>query len=49
MQELETRLRAKGCLKYYLLVTRDNQQAIDFYCQLGWEVMDLHVMGKVIE
>ncbi len=48
MQELETRLRAKGCLKYYLLVTPDNTEAIDFYGQLGWERMELNVMGKVI-
>ncbi len=49
MIELESRLRAKGCLKYYLLVTPDNQEARDFYSELGWEHMDLHVMGKVIE
>ena len=49
MAELESRLRVKGCLKYYLLVTRDNQEAHDFYSELGWERMDLQVMGKVIE
>ena len=49
MAELESRLRAKGCLKYYLLVKPDNQEAHDFYGELGWEQMDLHVMGKVIE
>ena len=48
LQELEARLRAKGCIKYYLLVTVDNSQAIAFYEHLGMEVMDLHVMGKVI-
>jgi ribosomal protein S18 acetylase RimI-like enzyme len=48
MDELESRLRAKGCLKYYLLVTRDNLQAVAFYEQLGWEMMPLSVMGKVI-
>ena len=49
MAELESRLRAKGCLKYYLLVTRDNHEAQEFYGELGWERMDLLVMGKVIE
>jgi len=48
MAELESRLRAKGCLKYYLLVTADNQAAQGFYDQLGWERMGLDVMGKVI-
>ncbi len=48
MQELETRLRDKGCIKYYLLVTKDNPEAVDFYEHMGVEVMDLHVMGKAI-
>lgn len=46
MSELEDRLRAKGCLKCYLLVTRDNPHALDFYQASGWEIMDLHIMGK---
>lgn len=48
MQELETRLRAKGCIKYYLLVTKDNPQAVEFYEHMGVEVMDLTIMGKAI-
>ncbi|HET7010020.1 MAG TPA: GNAT family N-acetyltransferase, partial [Anaerolineales bacterium] len=48
MQELEGRLRAKGCLKYYLLVTPDNPDAVDFYRHLGWSVMDMTLMGKEI-
>jgi len=48
MQTLEDRLRALGCYKYYLLVTMDNQAAIDFYERLGCERMDLYVMGKVL-
>jgi ribosomal protein S18 acetylase RimI-like enzyme len=46
MRELEARLIAKGCLKCYLLVTRDNSQVLDFYRALGWDIMDLHLMGK---
>jgi ribosomal protein S18 acetylase RimI-like enzyme len=49
MTELEARLRAKGCLKYYLLVTHDNQGALDFYQQFGCDRMGLYVLGKVIE
>ena len=49
MGELELRLRRKGCLKYYLLVTRDNQDAVAFYQRLGCEVMDLLVLRKVIK
>ncbi len=48
MEELEGRLCRKGCLKSYLLVTKDNQNAVDFYKHLGWEIMDLHLMGKVL-
>jgi ribosomal protein S18 acetylase RimI-like enzyme len=48
MAELERRLQAKGCLKYYLLATKDNPEAVEFYERRGWEVMDLILMGKVI-
>jgi ribosomal protein S18 acetylase RimI-like enzyme len=45
--ELEKRLRAKGCLRYYLLVTRDNHEAIDFYKNRGWQPMnDLFAFAK---
>jgi ribosomal protein S18 acetylase RimI-like enzyme len=46
MQRLEERLRLKGCIRYYLLVTKDNLQAIHFYEQRGWEKMDLYAYGK---
>ncbi len=49
MQELEHRLAAKGCLKAYLLVTKDNPQALEFYRALGWDIMDLHLMGKELQ
>lgn len=48
MTELERRLKAKGCLKCYLLVTRDNPEALAFYDRLGWEAMDLHILGKIL-
>lgn len=49
MNELEQRLKHKGCIKYYLLVTRDNQDAIRFYEKHGWERMELYTYGKDLE
>lgn len=49
MEQIEDRLRDKGCLKYYLLVTKDNRDTIGFYQSLGCEVMELYIMGKVIQ
>jgi ribosomal protein S18 acetylase RimI-like enzyme len=49
MAEMEARLKAKGCLKMYLLVTKDNPEALQFYRRLGWDVMDMHLMGKELE
>jgi molybdenum cofactor synthesis domain-containing protein len=40
MNEVESRLRAKGCLKCYLLVTLDNIEVADYYMQRGWQQMD---------
>ena len=48
MAELEGRLKEKGCLKSYLLVTKDNGDVVAFYRALGWEVMDMYLMGKVL-
>ena len=48
MQEIEQRLKAKGCLKCYLLVTESGKDVIEFYRQIGWEVMPVTIMGKVL-
>ena len=40
MDELERRLKAKGCLKCYLMVTVENDHAMRFYERRGWESMD---------
>ncbi len=48
MNELESRLKAKGCYKYYLLVTPDNLGVMVFYRRMGWEEMPVKMMGKVI-
>jgi len=40
MDEVERRLKAKGCLKCYLLVTVDNEKAMRFYEAREWERME---------
>ena len=49
MDELEGRLRSKGCIRYYMLVTQDNLDAICFYEDRGWKRMALHAYGKNID
>jgi len=47
MDVVEARLRAKGCLKCYLLVTTDNPEAEGYYQHRGWQPMDtIHLFGK---
>ena len=47
---LEARLKAKGCIRYYLLVTKDNEEAIRFYQARGWENMDdLYAFAKDLD
>ncbi len=46
MEELENRLRAKGCIRVYLLVTRDNIEARQYYEKRGWECMDILTYAK---
>jgi ribosomal protein S18 acetylase RimI-like enzyme len=49
MDELERRLRQKGCIRYYLLVTTDNDDAIHFYEKRDWKRMDLYAYAKDLE
>ena len=49
MDELESRLRQKGCLRCYMLVTRDNEVAIAYYGRRGWERMELYTYAKNIQ
>ena len=47
LAEVEKRLRAKGCLKCYLLVLVDNVEAAVFYEHHGWQHMSQDiVLGK---
>ena len=49
MDEVESRLRAKGCLKCYLLVMQGNDEAAHFYEQRGWnEMKTVRLFGKEI-
>jgi ribosomal protein S18 acetylase RimI-like enzyme len=51
MAELERRLRARGCLKCYLLLVRGNTEAEEFYRRQGWEDMsgNIMLMGKELQ
>ena len=50
MDEVESRLRTKGCLKCYLLVTVDNFEVEDYYLQRGWQKMDqVRIFGKELQ
>ena len=50
MEDIESRLRAKGCLKSYLLVAEDNYEVDDFYKKHGWKHMDtVHLFGKELQ
>jgi len=40
LEEIEERLRSKGCLKCYLMVTPDNSEVESFYEKRGWHFMD---------
>ncbi len=40
MDEVEARLRSKGCIRCYLLVTPDNPEAMQYYERRGWQRMD---------
>jgi ribosomal protein S18 acetylase RimI-like enzyme len=46
MQEVESRLAQKGCIKAYLLVTLENEEVIPFYEKRGWNEMPMHLFGK---
>jgi ribosomal protein S18 acetylase RimI-like enzyme len=50
MDEVESRLRARGCLKSYLLVAEDNHDVDAFYRKQGWKHMDtVHLFGKELQ
>ena len=40
MEAVERRLKSKGCIRCYLMVAEDNENAIRFYKTRGWSDMD---------
>ncbi len=48
MENLEELLREKGCLRSYLLITKNNP-AIEFYEKRGWQLLDLFALGKDLQ
>lgn len=48
MSILEDGLRDRGCLRSYLLITKDNP-AIEFYKKQGWQMLDLYALGKDLQ
>lgn len=46
MEEVERRLKVKGCLKSYLLVVSGDKDIVQFYKKRGWQEMDLTILGK---
>jgi len=44
MDEVEARLKAKGCIRCYLMVLADNDDAVHYYENRGWESMAGHVL-----
>jgi ribosomal protein S18 acetylase RimI-like enzyme len=40
MEEVEARLRSKGCIRCYLFVTPDNPEAMRYYEKRGWQVLN---------
>jgi N-acetylglutamate synthase len=47
LNEVEKRLQGKGCVKCYLLIFEDNEQAAEFYGHRGWrEMSENRIFGK---
>jgi len=50
MDEVESRLRARGCLKCFLLVANGNTEVESYYQHRGWKQMDgVHLFGKELQ
>lgn len=46
MEELERRLRGKGCIRAYLVVRPDNNDAMKYYETIGWGKLDDYLFAK---
>jgi ribosomal protein S18 acetylase RimI-like enzyme len=49
MNEVEQRLRAKGCGRAWLAIVPENLAVIEFYEQLGWSPMPVQFMAKNLD
>lgn len=49
MQALEDRLRARGCVRCYLMVAGDALDLRAYYERLGWEAMTVIPMAKDLD
>ena len=49
MNELERRLKEKGCIRAYLLLVQGNQEAFHFYTDQNWEALPVTVLAKDID
>jgi ribosomal protein S18 acetylase RimI-like enzyme len=49
MDEVERRLKVKGCRKCYLMVTPDNAEAMRYYEHRGWARMDICPYSKELD
>ena len=49
MEEVEKRLRAKGCIQCYLLVRPDNDDALKYYEAIGWGASDDIIFMKELD
>ena len=46
MDEIEARLRAKGCLRAYLMVVPTEEEVLAFYHKRGWENLPVITLAK---
>ena len=46
MDEIEARLRAKGCLRAYLMVVPSEKEVLAFYRKRGWENLPVITLAK---
>ncbi len=46
MNQVMSRLAAKGCIRAYLLVKPTNLDAVEFYKSIGWETLPLTIFAK---
>lgn len=46
MDEIEKRLRAKGCLRAYLMVVPGEKEVLAFYRKRGWENLPVITLAK---